>query len=109
MRVVVVGGTGFIGRRIVDDLTQHGHQAVVVHRGITEVEPQAGTTHIHASRDEAMPISLERLGPRDVRGPNARTLSEHAPDRWRDWSQQRMIETKESSTGRLGEVKQVRD
>ena len=28
MKIVVIGGTGLIGSRLVSNLTQHGHQAV---------------------------------------------------------------------------------
>ncbi|MDH4351568.1 MAG: TIGR01777 family oxidoreductase [Gemmatimonadota bacterium] len=33
MKVLVTGGTGFLGRRVVAALTEHGHRAVVVSRG----------------------------------------------------------------------------
>jgi uncharacterized protein (TIGR01777 family) len=33
MKVLVTGGTGFVGRRVVTALTEHGHRCVVVSRG----------------------------------------------------------------------------
>ncbi|MBX9695627.1 MAG: NAD-dependent epimerase/dehydratase family protein, partial [Cyanobacteria bacterium] len=36
MRVLVIGGTGFIGRHVVDSLIERGHETTVVHRGKSE-------------------------------------------------------------------------
>jgi nucleoside-diphosphate-sugar epimerase len=36
VRVVVLGGTGFIGRRVVERLVSRGDDVLVVHRGVTE-------------------------------------------------------------------------
>jgi len=37
MRVMVLGGTRFIGAAIVEELAAHGHELLIVHRG--EHEP----------------------------------------------------------------------
>lgn len=53
MRVVVLGGTRFIGRAVVEELVAHGHEPLVVHRG--QNEPEAGfpdVEHLHAGRPE---------------------------------------------------------
>ena len=55
LRVVVLGGTRFIGRRIVDELVASGdgreaHDVLVVHRGSTEPDGLAETPHLHADR-----------------------------------------------------------
>lgn len=49
MRILIVGGTQFIGRRVVDLLVERGDEVLVVHRGDTEPTPVLGT-HLHADR-----------------------------------------------------------
>jgi nucleoside-diphosphate-sugar epimerase len=51
MRVVVLGGTGFVGRAVTRDLAVAGHDPVVVHRGETEVVGDR-FPHIHGSRPD---------------------------------------------------------
>jgi nucleoside-diphosphate-sugar epimerase len=51
MRVLVIGGTEFIGRRTVELLAERGDDVLVVHRGRTEPEPVLGT-HLHVARKE---------------------------------------------------------
>ena len=41
MRVLVIGGTGFIGRHITRELIRRGHHVTVFHRGRTAVPPGA--------------------------------------------------------------------
>jgi nucleoside-diphosphate-sugar epimerase len=50
MRVIVLGGTRFIGRAVVEALTAAGHAALVVHRGISEPADLARAEHLHAER-----------------------------------------------------------
>ena len=50
MRVVVLGGTLFIGRAIVEELVEAGHDVVVVHRGETEPDDLVDVEHVHADR-----------------------------------------------------------
>jgi nucleoside-diphosphate-sugar epimerase len=50
MRVIVLGGTRFIGRVIVETLTAAGHAVLVVHRGINEPADLRGVEHLHAER-----------------------------------------------------------
>lgn len=52
MRVIVVGGTVFIGRAIVHELAAAGHDVCVVHRGQHEPDDLPDCRHIHVSRDE---------------------------------------------------------
>ena len=52
MRVVVLGGTHFIGRAVVEELSRHGHEAIVVHRGKTEPEGWIDVEHLHVDRAE---------------------------------------------------------
>jgi nucleoside-diphosphate-sugar epimerase len=49
MRVLVIGGTEFIGRRIVERLVERGDDVLLVHRGQTEPAPVLGT-HRHVDR-----------------------------------------------------------
>ncbi len=58
MRLVVLGGTGFIGSHVVDHLLAAGHQVCVVSRG-TELfrAPLPGVTYVRA--DYRMPAALE--------------------------------------------------
>jgi nucleoside-diphosphate-sugar epimerase len=50
MRVVVLGGTNFIGRRITEDLHARGDEVTVVHRGVTEPSGWLDCHHLHAAR-----------------------------------------------------------
>lgn len=52
MRVIVLGGTRFIGRAIVHNLAEHGHQVMVVHRGEVEPENFPDVQHVHAQRKD---------------------------------------------------------
>ena len=66
MRVVVLGGTRFIGRAVVEELVAHGHEPLVVHRG--EHEPDEGfpdVEHVHTTRPElpGAAASLARFAP----------------------------------------------
>jgi nucleoside-diphosphate-sugar epimerase len=50
MRVVVLGGTRFIGKAIVEELRAHGHELLLAHRGHTEPADLADLDHLHADR-----------------------------------------------------------
>jgi nucleoside-diphosphate-sugar epimerase len=50
MRVIVLGGTRFIGRAVAEALTAASHAVLVVHRGITEPADLHGVEHLHAER-----------------------------------------------------------
>ena len=50
MRVVVLGGTNFIGRRITEDLHARGDEVTVVHGGVTEPSGGLDCHHLHAAR-----------------------------------------------------------
>jgi nucleoside-diphosphate-sugar epimerase len=51
VRIVVLGGTRFIGKAIVAELVGHGHQVLVVHRGETEpADLHRSVEHLHVSR-----------------------------------------------------------
>ena len=68
LRVVVLGGTRFIGRRIVDELVEHGHEVLVVHRGTSEPPGLPDVPHLHADRLDLSPVAadLRRFDPEAV-------------------------------------------
>lgn len=52
MRVIVLGGTRFIGRAIVEELVTAGDEVMVVHRGVLEPADMAQVRHLHCERDD---------------------------------------------------------
>lgn len=52
MRVLVLGGTSFIGRSVVERLYERGDEVAVAHRGKTEPTDLVPAVHIHADRQE---------------------------------------------------------
>src|SRR5271165_1195730 len=66
MRILVIGGTGFIGSCIVERLAAEGHRVAVVHRGITAKRAlPENVEEIQASRNELGNCrrSFEQLAP----------------------------------------------
>lgn len=55
MRVLVIGGTNFIGPYVVTVLNRHGHEVTVYHRGLHESELPPEVRHIHSPR-AAVPV-----------------------------------------------------
>lgn len=51
MRILFIGGTGFMGARAVAQLAQEGHDVTVFHRGQTDRVPD-GVRHLHGDRDD---------------------------------------------------------
>jgi len=58
-RILVLGGTHFIGRRIVEQLHRRGDQVVVVHRGHTEPDGLPPVQHLHVPRAELASVRAE--------------------------------------------------
>jgi nucleoside-diphosphate-sugar epimerase len=52
VRTVVLGGTRFVGRAVVDELVEAGHEVLVVHRGEHEPDGLPDVEHLHADRSE---------------------------------------------------------
>src|SRR5713226_1910948 len=52
LRVVVLGGTRFIGRAIVEELAAAGHDLLVVHRGQLEPDDMPPVPHLHCDRSD---------------------------------------------------------
>ena len=59
MRIVVLGGTRFIGRAAVEELAAAGHKLLLVHRGTTEPEGLPEAQHLHTDRDHLTAHSKE--------------------------------------------------
>lgn len=52
MKVVVLGGTRFIGRATVEELAAAGHELLLVHRGQLEPDDLPRVPHLHCERAE---------------------------------------------------------
>ena len=52
MRIVVLGGTQFVGRAIVAELDRAGHEVLVVHRGQHEPSEMDRFQHLHVDRSQ---------------------------------------------------------
>jgi nucleoside-diphosphate-sugar epimerase len=48
MRVLLIGGTGFIGPHVARQFIEQGHQVTVYHRGETEVVSDPAARHVHS-------------------------------------------------------------
>ena len=59
MRTVVLGGTRFIGRAVVDELLSSGHEPLVVHRGEHEPGGLPDVPHLHVHRRQLASRSSE--------------------------------------------------
>lgn len=68
MNVLVIGGTRFIGRAIVEELLRRGHTVTVYHRGRHEVAFSRPVTHVHGDRRDYARFrsDLARLSPEAV-------------------------------------------
>lgn len=51
-RIVVLGGTSFVGRAITEHLVERGHEVLVIHRGQTEPADLPPVRHLHTERAE---------------------------------------------------------
>ena len=67
MRVMVLGGTRFIGAAIVEELHANGHELLVVHRGEHEPADLPEVDHLHADRQDLPQLR----GPVDEFDPDA--------------------------------------
>lgn len=47
MRILVLGGTKFVGPHVVRQLAANGHETTIFHRGVSETELPEGVRHIH--------------------------------------------------------------
>lgn len=50
MRILIVGGTGFMGPFVVRQLAEQGHELLLFHRGRTHAELPSDITHLYGDR-----------------------------------------------------------
>src|SRR5262245_50887301 len=60
MRILIIGGTGFIGPSLVAQLHQAGHEVIVNHRGVHEAELPEGVVHIHTPLKQALVLLQDK-------------------------------------------------
>jgi nucleoside-diphosphate-sugar epimerase len=68
MRILILGGTKFVGPHVVRQLAAQGHEITIFHRGVTESDLPEGVRHIHgdfASFDTRLD-ELKRFSPEVV-------------------------------------------
>ncbi len=65
MRILIIGGTSFMGPYVVRRLSEQGHEITVLHRGRTHMELPAGVQEILGERRPLahMAATLQRLAP----------------------------------------------
>jgi nucleoside-diphosphate-sugar epimerase len=69
MRVLVIGGTKFVGPHVVAGLHRLGHEVTVIHRGVTETELSSQVPHVHYSGErflDELASDASRLAPEVV-------------------------------------------
>ena len=59
MRILIIGGTRFVGRHLVAAAIARGHQVIVLHRGV-ECSGAPGAEHLHADRDADLGVLAGR-------------------------------------------------
>jgi 2'-hydroxyisoflavone reductase len=56
VKLLVIGGTHFVGRAVVDDAVARGHDVTVFHRGAEEPEGFPDVEHLHGDRDGGLDV-----------------------------------------------------
>jgi 2'-hydroxyisoflavone reductase len=54
VRILVVGGTQFVGRHVVEQAVAGGHEVTVFHRGVTEPPDLPAVEHVHGDRETGL-------------------------------------------------------
>ena len=63
MKLLVIGGTHFVGRAMVEDAVARGHDVTVFHRGPAEPERFPEVEHVHGDRDGGLdPLRGQDVG-----------------------------------------------
>lgn len=65
MKILIIGGTAFIGPYVARQLAEQGHEVAVFHRGKTEADLPASVPHIHGDQDHLSDhlAEIKRFGP----------------------------------------------
>jgi nucleoside-diphosphate-sugar epimerase len=65
VKILIIGGTRFVGPAVVRELAGGNHEVTILHRGRSEVVLPSNVRHIHADRNELSVIQddLRLLGP----------------------------------------------
>lgn len=68
MKILIVGGTGFMGPHVVERLVRMGHEVVLFHRGQTESDRCQDVDHIHGEQRRLgdFVADFRRVGPEVV-------------------------------------------
>lgn len=56
MRLLIIGGTRFVGRHMAEAATARGHEVTIFHRGQTGDDILPNATHIHGDRDTELAL-----------------------------------------------------
>ncbi len=56
MKLVVIGGTHFVGRAVVEEAAARGHEVTVFHRGADEPTGFPNVEHLHGDRDGGLDV-----------------------------------------------------
>lgn len=59
MRVIAIGATGFIGRHVIAQLVESGHEVAVLHRGNVPLSASGGVTEILGERSNLIELRNE--------------------------------------------------
>lgn len=59
MKVLVIGGTGFIGPEVIRRMVERGHQVTVFHRGVTQAHLPAGVHEVIGDRRKLPEFTVE--------------------------------------------------
>jgi 2'-hydroxyisoflavone reductase len=56
MKLLVIGGTHFVGRAVVEDAVARGHGVTIFHRGLVEPDGFPEVEHLHGDRDGGLDV-----------------------------------------------------
>ena len=60
MKLLVIGGTKFVGRASIEHAVEQGHEVTIFHRGQTEPEGLPDVEHVHGDRDGGLDVLAGR-------------------------------------------------